>query len=313
MADEPNLDTPDAGDLNTAARRVAAKRGWAMPDGSFPIRPADQHGASDLQKAIRAVGRSGSSHNAVRRHIIKRARALGLSDQIPDNWSSEGASERSDPVTTFQRSRDLAPSLVPRDVPVEYREAAALPVVDFTERTIEVVAVPYDEETRRPVLGPDGKYRHELVERGAFNGIELSESFVPANREHDTKRTFGKIIDYRIDDPRGLVSLVRASHTALGDETLQLSDDGVLKASVGMLVRRSDQYLKNGVRRIRKAYLDHLAFLPNAAYTGAQVLAVREDGRSDMTVEINEVDPGDETAWEAAARIEAMASKIRRQ
>lgn len=82
----PNLDAPNAADLNTAARDIAARRGWAMPDGAYPIRPANMHGEADLDKAIHAVGRGGASHDAIRQHITKRARALGLTDRIPDGW-----------------------------------------------------------------------------------------------------------------------------------------------------------------------------------------------------------------------------------
>lgn len=88
--DKGNIDVPDAAKLNTAARRYAASRGWAMPDGAYPIRPANMHGETDLGKAIRAVGRGGAPHDQIRRHIMKRARALGASSQIPDNWKESG-------------------------------------------------------------------------------------------------------------------------------------------------------------------------------------------------------------------------------
>lgn len=92
MADQGNITTPDAADLNTAARKYAASKGWAMKDGSYPIRPANMHGATDLAKAIQAVGRGGGSHDAIRAHIISRAKAIGMSDKIPENWSSGGSS-----------------------------------------------------------------------------------------------------------------------------------------------------------------------------------------------------------------------------
>lgn len=63
-----------------------AKSGQAMPDGSYPIADAE-----DLDNAIRAVGRGGADHDAIRKHIIKRADALGLSSKIPDNWNSDGS------------------------------------------------------------------------------------------------------------------------------------------------------------------------------------------------------------------------------
>lgn len=210
---------------------------------------------------------------------------------------------------------------IPRDVPIEYR--AAMPIeagsVDFTERTIDMVAVPYDQETKRPVLGPDGRLRPEVVERGAFDGIGTYrrddgtfDLDITVNRDHNHERAVGRIVDYQLGDPTGLPVLVKVSPTPLGDETLQLAHDGVLKGSVAYLARRSDQYVRNGVRRIRRGFLDHLGLLPNPAWAEAKVLAVRSAG-SDSTVELRELDPDDETAWETAARIEALASKYRRR
>lgn len=67
-------------------RRRMAANGHAMPDGSYPIEDGE-----DLDNAIHAVGRGGSDHDAIRRHIIKRANALGLSSRIPDNWGDDGS------------------------------------------------------------------------------------------------------------------------------------------------------------------------------------------------------------------------------
>lgn len=75
--------------FNAEERRGYAKKGIAMPDGSFPIPNVDS-----LQDAIHAVGRARpntEAHRAkVRRHIIKRARALNAANRIPDNWNSDG-------------------------------------------------------------------------------------------------------------------------------------------------------------------------------------------------------------------------------
>lgn len=67
-------------DYNTAARERMASRGAAMPDGSFPIA-----NRTDLQNAIRSIGRA-SNPAAAKEHIKRRARALGLTDMLPDNW-----------------------------------------------------------------------------------------------------------------------------------------------------------------------------------------------------------------------------------
>lgn len=71
----------DADDL----KRMAAN-GQAMDNESYPI--ADRE---DLDRAIRAVGRGGADHDAIRRHIAARAKALGASSEIPDNWASDGS------------------------------------------------------------------------------------------------------------------------------------------------------------------------------------------------------------------------------
>jgi hypothetical protein len=79
-------------------RRTMAKSGVAMPDGSYYIR-----NAGELTDAISAVGRAtpnaGESdvarRNSVRRHIIKRARALNLESMIPDTWNSDGTLKQS--------------------------------------------------------------------------------------------------------------------------------------------------------------------------------------------------------------------------
>lgn len=70
-------------------RRKAEAKGQAMTGGRFPIRNRD-----DLLKAIKAVGRASggeAGRKAVRRFIIKRARALGLTSLLPENWASDGS------------------------------------------------------------------------------------------------------------------------------------------------------------------------------------------------------------------------------
>ncbi|MFB6568372.1 hypothetical protein [Streptomyces noursei] len=67
-------------------RRQMAAKGQAMNDGAYPIASK-----KDLRKAIRAVGRGGADHDAIRRHIVKRAKALGLTSLIPDNWKADGS------------------------------------------------------------------------------------------------------------------------------------------------------------------------------------------------------------------------------
>lgn len=72
--------------FDTAERKKDAASGAAMPDGSYPI-----ENKSQLEDAIRAVGRGKGSHDAIRRHIMSRAKSLGATSSIPDDWNSDGS------------------------------------------------------------------------------------------------------------------------------------------------------------------------------------------------------------------------------
>lgn len=75
-------------------RNQMAKEGTALPDGSFPIA-----NAADLKNAISAFGRA-SDKEAAKKHIMKRAKALGQEALIPDNWvsGSEKSAELPDDI-----------------------------------------------------------------------------------------------------------------------------------------------------------------------------------------------------------------------
>lgn len=70
-------------------RERLAKKGHAMPDGSYPIVTRE-----DLENAIQAIGRA-KNPDATKRHIRKRAAALGLSELIPEEWGG-GSSHMED-------------------------------------------------------------------------------------------------------------------------------------------------------------------------------------------------------------------------
>lgn len=63
-----------------ATRQRLAASGAAMPDGSYPIVTVE-----DLRNAIQAFGRTDNPQ-ATKEHIMRRARALGRTDLIPENW-----------------------------------------------------------------------------------------------------------------------------------------------------------------------------------------------------------------------------------
>ena len=80
---------------DAAAMKKAASSGAAMKNAkgepSYPIQDEE-----DLHNAIHAVGRGHASHEAIRQHIISRAKALGLSHMLPADWTSDAASDSPD-------------------------------------------------------------------------------------------------------------------------------------------------------------------------------------------------------------------------
>jgi len=70
-------------DFTDKERQAMADKGHALPDGSFPIENKD-----DLSNAVRAIGRAKDPAKA-KAHIKARAKDLGASDELPDDWMSD--------------------------------------------------------------------------------------------------------------------------------------------------------------------------------------------------------------------------------
>lgn len=163
------------------------------------------------------------------------------------------------------------------------RADATLKDVDFKQRLITVIAVPWEQEAK--VKWRDEMWS-EVFTRGAFNGLEDHAGRVRVNREHTKGDTVGKVVQIDTQDPQGLVALVRVAKTPRGDETLALADEDMIGASVGYAVKRPsdvDVSRQRMTRRVNRAFLDHLSFVESPAYEGARVLAVRE-GPSGLAV-----------------------------
>jgi len=74
-------------EVSEEERARLADSGAAMPDGSYPIA-----NISDLKNAIQAFGRA-KNPAAVKKHIIRRARALNAIDQLPEEWNVKKADD----------------------------------------------------------------------------------------------------------------------------------------------------------------------------------------------------------------------------
>lgn len=170
---------------------------------------------------------------------------------------------------------------------VETRSAGVqIDNVDFAQRIITVLAVPYEHPTQVPFRQ---EMWTEVFSRSAFNGIESQTRKIPATTslsipapDHVGARLVGRVLSSDPYRDAGLISEVKISRTAVGDETLELASDEALFPSIGFMIKNPrfdqelDQYTKT--RRVNRAFLDHLAFVGQPAYEGAKVLAMRSEG-----------------------------------
>lgn len=155
--------------------------------------------------------------------------------------------------------------------------------VDTRLRMIDLIAVPWDEEADVQVKG---EMWREVFERSAFDGIEDHAGRVRVNREHVKGDTVGKVVHFDTKYPTGLMTRVKIAETPRGDETLALANEDMISASVGYWIKTPSDVQSNRrtrVRRVVRAFMDHLGMVESPAYMGAQVLAVRED-QSGLTV-----------------------------
>lgn len=92
-------------------RDAMATSGQAMSDGSLPIATK-----GDLKNAIQAYGRAANKA-AAKKHIVKRAKAIGATDVLPEDWR---------PSSEADRAEELIGDLVPLVETVELTEFTPL-------------------------------------------------------------------------------------------------------------------------------------------------------------------------------------------
>ena len=169
----------------------------------------------------------------------------------------------------------------------------AIDGVSFPERTITLIAVPYEQPAT--VLFNHDMW-NEVFSRSAFDGLDkwlssprarsipVTASLVIPNPNHDNGQLIGRIVEARsgtVDGEEGLITKVHVAKTAIGNDTLELADQRSVSPSVGFQIKdpnrdqRLDRYTKT--RRIDRAFLHHLSFVAEPAYSGARVLSVRSE------------------------------------
>jgi phage head maturation protease len=228
----------------------------------FPI-----HDAAHVRNALARAPQSPFGDKAMPK-IRAAAKKFGI--KVTEN--------RADPDAAFAVDDEMTRA------PLEFRESNVANI-DIPQRIIDVIAVPYDEPT---MVEYRGEMWRESFDSHAFDGIEKRPNRVRANRDHDKRLTVGKVLSFHPSRAEGLVAAVKIANTDLGHDTLALAEDDAIGVSVGFAVRGSGQELdrRSRSRRIKQAFVDHLAFTSDEAYAGARVLSVREGVRPALAAEL---------------------------
>lgn len=141
--------------------------------------------------------------------------------------------------------------------------------VNITERTFEGYAATWDKDQVDDIIHP-----------GAFTK-SINEAF-PAGKikvlwQHNHFEPIGMPIEMR-EDTYGLWVKAKVSNTRLGDEALELMNDGVVdKMSIGFTIPmgKSEYDPENGIRHIREAKLMEFSPVTFPANEGAVITGVK--------------------------------------
>lgn len=151
-------------DVSQKERDDLESEGKALPDGSFPIANVE-----DLKNAIQSIGRAKDPEKA-RAHIKKRAKALGESDLIPDEWSAQtfsGDAVAAKSVQEIVQSLPVDPEVV--------EQLLAADEADLPDAVASVAESIEDPETAEQVTAAADQIRDLLSPPGAMAGESAPE------------------------------------------------------------------------------------------------------------------------------------------
>jgi hypothetical protein len=190
-------------DISKEVRMKLAKEGRALPDGSFPIR-----NIVDLKNAIQAHGRAKDIEKA-KRHIKKRARALGRPELIPDEWSEASVSLKDRVLAAASVLAEKDPSYTKTEALFansEFAKRDAEPE-ELTPEELEAVRVQIQNKSMLPERDDDGRIK-----------------YTPQTQPRDARGKFRRVLA-RLKQDLGVAGLSRVMEKVEKAENLDFAGD----------------------------------------------------------------------------------------
>lgn len=184
-------------------RMKLADKGFALPDGSYPIR-----NEQDLRNAIQAYGRSKPQDRVkVRKHIAKRARALGKAYLIPEEWKN-AASAEAESLVASMRSR-IAEFAEIKDISEEELKKLSEAKKEADKQTEEEIKIAEDirtgKTTAKEIYNEEGRSK-----------------YTPQTQPRDAKGKYRKVLA-RLKQNLGVAGLQKALLKVQDAENLEFA------------------------------------------------------------------------------------------
>ena len=175
---------------NADQLKALQAKGHTFPGGtSYPIDDAE-----DLDNAIHAVGRGNADHDAIRKYVIGRAKALGLSSKIPDGWNADGSitaaksanpagDHRDDPTSEDYEmgyglsslkgsiARVKATQLADPDNKTDPDDEAVMAAIEKAEAAIDEAIVAQGKDSKREPTQKNAAGWHPATAKRAFSSL----------------------------------------------------------------------------------------------------------------------------------------------
>ncbi len=269
-------------DYSAQERQDAADAGEALPDGSFPIKTV-----ADLKNAVHDVGRAKDSAKA-KSHIIARAKALGATDQLPDDWEVKKADPGHDEGVHMSTAIKKALGLADTATDAEVEAAVLKGLSSVTEMQTSLALITKVAKMSPPVREhyeallkadtPDAKAK--AAELADMKEDEADAAVKKANAGDETVVIEGRTISKRaVGDDMFAVMKAQAVRIASNETALAKAQEAT--AMAGFAKRASDDFGHlAGTTEERAAVLKFLDGAPAEVKASAEAILKAAEGHA---------------------------------